>query len=136
MKITAIIPVAGRGERFGEDIPKQYFKIDGNPVIAITLNKINTVKQINSIIIVVSSEEVDRIKQIIHDYCDLKKDVKVIVGGLKRQDSVYNGLMNVNTDTDIVIVHDGVRPLIQSDLISKSIEVALKHGSCIVAVPA
>jgi 2-C-methyl-D-erythritol 4-phosphate cytidylyltransferase len=136
MNIAAIIPVAGKGKRFGEDIPKQYFKIDGSPVITITLNKIQAVNEINSIIIVVSSEEIDRINKIVHEYCDLTKDIKIVAGGPKRQDSVYNGLLSVNTNTDIVVVHDGVRPLIQSDTISRSIEIASKHGSCVVAVPA
>ena len=135
MKVTAIIPVAGKGKRFGEDIPKQYFKIDGSPIIAITLSKIHAVKEINFIIIVVSPDEIDRTRQIIHDYCEITKDIKIITGGLKRQDSVCNGLINVSVDTDIVVVHDGVRPLIQPDTVSKSIDIASKDGACIVAVP-
>ena len=65
MKVAAIIPVAGKGKRFGEDLPKQYFKIDGKPIIVITLNKLLSVKEISYVIMVVSPDEVDRAKNII-----------------------------------------------------------------------
>jgi 2-C-methyl-D-erythritol 4-phosphate cytidylyltransferase len=135
MKVAAIIPVAGKGKRFGGDIPKQYFEINGIPVIAITLNKILTVKEINNIIVVVSSHEIKKVTQIIKQFCDSTKRVQIVIGGEKRQDSVYNGLQNTDNDTEILVVHDGVRPLIRSELISESIKIAAHHGSCIVAVP-
>jgi 2-C-methyl-D-erythritol 4-phosphate cytidylyltransferase len=134
MKVAAIIPVAGKGKRFGGDIAKQYYEINGKPIIAITLNKILAVKDIHHIILVVAAHEVEKVSQIIKQFCDSTKKIRIVTGGEKRQDSVYNGLQKIDKDTDIVIVHDGVRPLIQPKTISKSIEIAAEHGACIVAV--
>jgi 2-C-methyl-D-erythritol 4-phosphate cytidylyltransferase len=64
-----------------------------------------------------------------------KDKFKIVAGGPERQDSVYNGLMNLETDSQIVIVHDGVRPLVSRDTLLESIRVAQKAGACIAAVP-
>jgi 2-C-methyl-D-erythritol 4-phosphate cytidylyltransferase len=135
MKVAAIIPVAGKGKRFGGEIPKQYFKLNGKPIIAITLNKVLAVKEIDHIIVVVSAYEVERMTQIIEQFCDSKKNIRIVIGGEKRQDSVYNGLQDIDRDTEIVVVHDGVRPLIRPEIISESIKIAVKQGACIVAIP-
>jgi 2-C-methyl-D-erythritol 4-phosphate cytidylyltransferase len=135
MKVAAIIPVAGKGKRFGGEIPKQYFKLGGKPIVAITLNKVLAVKEIDHIIVVVSANEVERVTQIIEQFCDSAKKIRIIIGGEKRQDSVYNGLQDIDRDTEIVVVHDGVRPLIRPEIISESIKIALNQDACIVAIP-
>lgn len=135
MNICAIIPVAGRGERFASKLPKQYHEINGQPIIAITLQKFLSIEDISRGIVVAAPEEIDRIESILQVLDGFKERFQIIVGGEQRQDSVYNGLMSINSKIDIVIVHDGVRPLVSNKIIMESIRSAEKYGACITAVP-
>jgi 2-C-methyl-D-erythritol 4-phosphate cytidylyltransferase len=135
MKICAIIPVAGRGKRFASKTPKQYHKIYGQPIITITLQKFLSIEDISCGIVVAAPEEMNRVEKLLQALKGFKEKYKIAVGGKQRQDSVYNGLMCISSDTDIVIVHDGVRPLISKKIIKESIRSAKKYGACITAVP-
>jgi 2-C-methyl-D-erythritol 4-phosphate cytidylyltransferase len=135
MKISAVIPVAGQGKRFSSSIPKQYMEIDGQSIIAITVKRILSVSDNITGVIVVHKTEIARTIQILNEINGFKENFRVVPGGKERQDSVYNGLMHVDPNAEIVIVHDGVRPLVSRDIILKSIEVAKKMGACIAAVP-
>jgi len=135
MKICAIIPVAGHGERFASKIPKQYHEIYGQPIITITLRKFLAIEEISSGIVVAAPEEVKHIESILQVLEGFKEKYKIVVGGKQRQDSVYNGLKSIGSEMDIVIVHDGVRPLVSKQIIMASIRSAEKYGACITAVP-
>ena len=91
-------------------------------------------KRINSIIIVVPKNKMDFAKQLIKKF-KLKKVIKVVSGGKRRQDSVLNGLAQVKKQQGIVLIHDGVRPLITQSLINKGIKLCKKHKAVIFGIP-
>jgi 2-C-methyl-D-erythritol 4-phosphate cytidylyltransferase len=135
MIVSAIIPVAGKGKRFGGNTPKQYLKVGNQTVIEITLKKFITLSEVNFGVIVVSEADKNTSEKLFDNIDGFEKKFKVVSGGAERQDSVYNGLVAVPPETDIVIVHDGVRPLVSSRLIRNSIKSAVKTGACIAALP-
>ncbi|GAB4115980.1 MAG: 2-C-methyl-D-erythritol 4-phosphate cytidylyltransferase [Candidatus Caldatribacteriota bacterium] len=135
MKIVALIPAAGLGRRMNNKISKPFILISGKPLIAYTLETFEKCSLIQQICLVINSEEKEKfIRDIVVKY-NLHKVEKLIKGGDTRQASVYNGLNSLEKDTDLVVIHDGARPLIKEDLIRASIEVASQYGSAILALP-
>ncbi len=131
---SAIIPAAGKGIRMGTEIQKQFLQLADKEVIIHTLEKFENCEVIDEIIVVTGEEMIPYMESLIQTY-QLKKVVKIIKGGKERQDSVYQGLKNVNEKSDIIVIHDGVRPFIlESDMI-KTIEGAKESGACILGVP-
>lgn len=101
MKIVAILLAAGQGKRFGEK--KQFIKLKGEPLFQYSINTINKIDEITDVILVLPEEDIERIK--IFSF----KNIKKVIGGKERQDSVYNALQEIS-NADIVIVHDTARP--------------------------
>ncbi|HAM38337.1 MAG TPA: 2-C-methyl-D-erythritol 4-phosphate cytidylyltransferase [Elusimicrobia bacterium] len=129
MNISAIIVAAGSGKRFGSK--KQYEYLGKKKIFEITLSKFLSVPNINNIILVLPKNDIEIIqKKIKFDSC-----IKIIAGGKTRQHSVYNGLLSLAENTDIVIIHDGVRPFVSKEIILKSISETEKYGAAVVAVP-
>lgn len=136
IKTVAIIPAAGFGLRMGGNRPKQYLELAGRPILALTLEKFNSCPLIGSVILVVPVNDIEFcMKEIVEKY-HLHKVDKVIAGGEKRQDSVRLGVEASNGEFEIVIIHDGVRPFVQTDLIEKSIKAMEKERAVITATPA
>lgn len=132
--VSAVIVAGGKGERMGYDIPKQYIDIGGRQILSITLEAFQNCDSIDEIVLVVPEGDIDYcLKNIVEQY-SFKKVKKIVKGGSSRQKSVYNGLLDCNPLTDIVVIHDGVRPFISSELIEKSIEGAKAYGACAVGV--
>ncbi|OGS44785.1 MAG: 2-C-methyl-D-erythritol 4-phosphate cytidylyltransferase [Elusimicrobia bacterium RIFOXYD2_FULL_34_15] len=129
MNISAIIVAAGSGKRFGSK--KQFEYIGHRRIFEITLSKFLGINQLKNIVIVLPK---DNIKNIIKNL-KFPENVKIVSGGKTRQHSVFNGLSALPLNTDIVIIHDGVRPFISKEIISESISAAKKCGAAIVAVP-
>lgn len=130
---SAIIVAAGRGVRFGSDLPKQFLEICGKPLISHTLNKFDNCEAVDEIILVTAKDIID--KKIEADLFEQFKKLRSIVnGGNTRADSVKNGLDAVNEKTEIVAIHDGARPLVTSDEIERTISKAAETGAaCLVA---
>jgi 2-C-methyl-D-erythritol 4-phosphate cytidylyltransferase len=135
MKVAVIIPAAGAGKRLPGKIAKQYLEIHGKPIINWTVHRFLSMDIISRGILVVPQDEVDRTWQLFSNDQNFKKKFDVIIGGNHRQDSVFNGLAQLNDTMDLVLVHDGVRPLVSREIIMESIRVANESGACIVAVP-
>jgi len=127
MKICAVIVAAGSGKRFGSK--KQFASLAGKKVFEITLSKFFKLKEVDNIVIVFPASDVKKYRKMEN------KKVRVIAGGETRQHSVFNALNSIDKDTDIVIIHDGVRPFITEEIIRNSIKVAAKYGTAVVAVP-
>lgn len=128
--ISAIILAGGKGKRMNSSISKQFIEIKGKPIIYYTIKKFNENKKIDNIVIVLSQEEVEYFKENILNKYDLRVD-KIVIGGAERQDSVYNGLKSLeNTETDIVLIHDGARPFISDRIIDEGIKYAIMYGAC------
>jgi 2-C-methyl-D-erythritol 4-phosphate cytidylyltransferase len=133
-KIVAIVPAAGSGTRIGGEVKKQFLPLKGKPILAYTLQQFEHCPDIDEVALAVPDSAVVDIENIIHRY-HLHKVNKVIVGGVKRQDSVRNVLKRlVLKDSDIVLVHDGVRPFIETKRISHLIKVAKEHSAAVLAV--
>lgn len=135
MDCSVVIVAAGKGKRMGTDIKKQYLELNGKEVLAHTIQKFQDCHLINEIIIVTGKEEIEYCKEHIWKKYDFSKIKKVVVGGKERQDSVYNGLLAVSEDTEIVLIHDGARPLVRMEQIKMSIKTAAIEGGCVVGVP-
>jgi 2-C-methyl-D-erythritol 4-phosphate cytidylyltransferase len=135
MIVAAIIPVAGQGKRFGGKTPKQFLKIGDQTIIEITLKKFISLARINYGVVVVPESEKISAEKLFSKFDGFDRKFIVANGGIERQDSVYNGLKKIPPGTDIVVVHDGVRPLVSSRLIRNSINSAIKTGACIAALP-
>jgi 2-C-methyl-D-erythritol 4-phosphate cytidylyltransferase len=135
MVVSAIIPVAGQGKRFGGKSPKQFQKIGDQTIIEITLKKFVSIAEINTGVVVVPENDIVFSENLFREIEGFAQKFTVVSGGIVRQDSVYNGLKTIPSGTDIIVVHDGVRPLVSSRLIRDSIESAFKSGACIAALP-
>ena len=126
-KVIAIVPSAGLGRRFGSDANKPFQILGGKPLVVWALEALESVDAIEEIIPVLRKEDVERGIEVFRSY-NISKTKRVAVGGKERQDSVYNGLKLIGDKNCIVLIHDGVRPFIEKDLIEKVIKELLKGG--------
>ncbi len=136
-KVTVVIPAAGQGKRLGSDIPKQFLKIGGEPVIIKTLNAFCNNEHVDYIFIVTGNDHIGYCEELVKDY-GLNKVKAVVEGGRERQDSVYNALKQINVecpDTEYVLVHDAARPFIKQETIDNVITAAYNTGAAIACVP-
>jgi 2-C-methyl-D-erythritol 4-phosphate cytidylyltransferase len=131
--LSAIILAAGRGSRLGASVPKPLVKIGAKPVIVYSLSVLNKHPDIDQIVVVVSARNQRQIAQAIKNY-SFKKINCFVLGGRRRQDSVYNGLKKISPGSDWVLIHDSARPFIDPQSISKVILAAKKTGAAILAV--
>ena len=136
VKIAAIVPAAGSGSRMGIETKKQFLSLAGTPLVGYALKKMEECPAIASIVIVVSPGEEEYCRSAVVDKLGLKKVAAIVPGGKERQDSVYNGLLALSHDTDIVVVHDGARPLFSAETLAAVIAAAQVHGAATCAVPA
>jgi 2-C-methyl-D-erythritol 4-phosphate cytidylyltransferase len=114
------------------DVPKQFMELDSRPILVSTLEVFESWQGVDEIIVVVPANEQDRVAEWTEKY---RKVTQIVSGGPRRQDSVYNGLKAVGDEIDIVIVHDGVRPLVTPQILQNCAEVASRTGAAIAAVP-
>lgn len=131
MQIGVIIPAAGLGRRMGSDTPKQYLELAGKPLIFNTLQKFRHFEQLK---IVVEPARVEAFRAEILQYFDFPTTWEVVAGGEARQDSVRNGFLALSPKTELVLVHDGVRPLISRQVIDAVVAEAERSQAAIVAV--
>ena len=138
-KADAIIVSAGRGYRLGhrlkEASKKQFLLLAGKPILAHTLDKFETSPLIRSIVLVVGEEDLDYCLKEIVEKVPLHKTVRIIPGGKERQDSVRNGIQALSSDTEIVVIHDGVRPFVTREMIEESIRGAKRLQAVVLAMP-
>lgn len=132
---TAIILAAGKGTRMKRDLNKQYLMLKDKPIMAQTIDIFEKCALIDEIILVINENEHEFCQETILKKYKYKKVAKVISGGDERQKSVYNGVFETDTRTQIVIIHDGARPLITSRVIERCIEEANAYGAVSAGVP-
>lgn len=135
ISVSAVIVAAGRGSRMNMDINKQYIDICGIPVLARTLEPFQDCRLVREIILVVNENDILYCREkIIHEF-GFTKVKTIVAGGDERQNSVYNGLLEVDENCDIVLVHDGARPFINEDHIKECVQAASEFGAASLAVP-
>ena len=132
---TAGIVAAGKGKRMGTEISKQFLPLGGKEILAHTVQKFEKAKNIRDIILVTGADSLQDVQEMAQEY-GWEKIVSIVAGGKERQDSVWNGLQQVAADTEIILIHDGVRPFVTEDILNISIETALEMGGCVAGVPA
>jgi len=132
MKVSAIIPAAGSGERFGEE--KQFKLLSGRPLFFHTLKLFLQSDYIDEIIVAVPSANVDSTHR---DVLSMSagKPVKVVTGGTRRQDSVKNGIDVSDSDSTLVCIHDAARPFVTENLIQRSISACEFADGAVVGIP-
>lgn len=136
VKIEAIVPAAGSGTRMGSKTKKQYLALDGIPLVGYALKTMEASPIVQNIVVVVSPGEEEYCRSAVVDKLGLNKVAAIVPGGKERQDSVYNGLLALSPEIDIVVIHDGARPLFSLDILESVIAAAQTHGAATCAVPA
>ena len=134
MNVSAIIPAAGVGIRMGGDTPKQFLSLEGVPIFIHTLRKFASSDAIDEIVIALRDEEMERASRDI-DREHFAIPVRVATGGASRQETVARALATLSSQTEIVVVHDAVRPFIELETIQRVVEMARTEGAAILGIP-
>jgi 2-C-methyl-D-erythritol 4-phosphate cytidylyltransferase len=134
MNVLAIIPAAGMGVRMGGDTPKQFLSLDGVPIFIHTLRKFVASHVIDQIYLALRPEDMERARRDI-DREHFSKPVRLVAGGATRQETVARALAEALATTEIVLVHDAVRPFIELEMIQRVVEAARKDGAAILGIP-
>lgn len=131
---TAIIVAAGKSVRMGVNMDKAFLSMGSKPVLAWSLLAFEQCTDINQIILVVRKDQLIAAKTVAQMF-GISKLRKIVPGGSRRQDSVQNGLGEMDPDTRIVVVHDAARPCVAVELISNVIKSAKQNGCGVAACP-
>ncbi|HET9131454.1 MAG TPA: 2-C-methyl-D-erythritol 4-phosphate cytidylyltransferase, partial [Terriglobia bacterium] len=135
-KVFAIIPAAGSGSRMGGKVRKQFLPLKGKPIVVHTLQRFEHCPEVDEIIVAVPESDIVEIEALLSKY-RIHKVSKTVVGGAKRQDSVRNALQRITAkDSDIILVHDGVRPFVDSKKINQVVKACKEYDAAVVAVQA
>ncbi len=131
--VTAIIAAGGRGARMGGDRPKQLLSLGGVTILQRSVDAFDRCRQVDEIVLVVPPELATDSASVFRPE---GTPVRVVAGGIRRQDSVARGFDASSLSSEIIVVHDAARPLCPTKLIVRTIEAAARHGAAIAALPA
>lgn len=138
-KNIAVIFAGGTGNRMNTvSRPKQFLELNGKPIIIYTLELFDNHQEIDGIVVVCLSTWIDFLKKQLKKF-EINKVVEIVPGGDSGQDSIYNGLSAAEKHfgkNNVVLIHDGVRPLIKEQTITDNIRMVRNQGNCITCVPA
>jgi 2-C-methyl-D-erythritol 4-phosphate cytidylyltransferase len=140
MKVSVIIPAAGLGTRMGRSTPeregisrKQFMLLNGSPILLHTIRKFVSAPSVSEIVVALRGDDLTWAEELFKGQ-QFSKPVRVVEGGESRQQSVENALAGIPEDTDLVAVHDAVRPFIELETIEKVVAEASETGAAIVGV--
>src|SRR5216684_2027797 len=140
MKVAVILPAAGLGTRMGRTSAetagtsrKQFMLLEGSPILLHTVRKFAASDRVSEIVIALRREDLAFVDELLRQEIR-NKPVRVVEGGNSRQESVERGLAAVSPDTELVAVHDAVRPFVDLEIIEKAIEEAAETGAAIVGI--
>lgn len=134
-RIAAILPAAGLGTRMGADTPKQFLELGGEPLVIFTLRRLAACAALTDFFLATRAEELSLLEDKVGK-ARLGRPARVVHGGETRQQSVANALAQVAPDTEIVLVHDAVRPFVTLKQIDRVIAEARARGAAILGIPA
>jgi 2-C-methyl-D-erythritol 4-phosphate cytidylyltransferase len=135
MITAALIPAAGRGQRMGLDIEKQFLQLRGKLLLAHTLAQFEITPDIDRIVVIVPEGREAFCYQEIVEPEGLRKVTHIVAGADTRQLSVMAGFRCLDGDVDIVVIHDGARPFVTPSMIRAAIDAARQNGSAVAAIP-
>jgi 2-C-methyl-D-erythritol 4-phosphate cytidylyltransferase len=134
-RIAAIVPAAGLGTRMGAETPKQFLELGGMPLILFTLRRLAACSAITEFFISTRADDIVSLQDKVAK-AGLGRPARVVHGGDTRQQSVANALAQVDPTTEIVLVHDAVRPFITTEQVDRVIAEARARGAAILGIPA
>jgi 2-C-methyl-D-erythritol 4-phosphate cytidylyltransferase len=137
MKVSVILPAAGLGTRMGREKAgtsrKQFMQLEGVPILVHTIRKFQRCPSVTEIVVALRAEDLDWARGLIHQEHPTRP-VRFVEGGDSRQQSVENALASLDPDTDLVAVHDAVRPFVDPELVEKVIAEAARSGAAIAGI--
>lgn len=136
MRVSAIIPAAGESRRMGGSTKKPFLTLRGIPILALTLGNLMQCPQIERFLVCIRSEDRGLSQREILPHLPSKGSIEWVLGGKRRQDSVYNALGRVDADTDLILIHDGVRPFVSPEMIEMALRETWLYGATVFGVPA
>ena len=134
MSVSAVIVAAGTSKRMNDGVDKLAVQLSGKPLLAWTISRFESAEIIDEIIVVTKKDEIAKVREMTKSE-GFRKVTSVVKGGAYRQQSAQNGLNAVSTDSKVVLIHDGARPLIRTSDIKKIVESAKENGAALLAVP-
>ncbi len=135
MKTVALIVAAGKGIRFGGEVPKQFRNLHRRPLLAWTIQQFEKATAVDKIVIVVAEDFLLYTNEKIANIFNFSKLTKIVVGGETRVESVRRGLESLPISTSFVAIHDGARPAVNHDDINRVIAAAQSERAAILARP-
>jgi 2-C-methyl-D-erythritol 4-phosphate cytidylyltransferase len=132
--LRVVVAAAGKGSRMKSDINKQYMLINSRPVLSYSLDFFEQMDVVEEIVVIASEQDLDYCESEVIKRYKYSKVSAVLSGGKERQDSVLAGLQKLGTDTDLVAVHDGARPLLSSGVFLRVLKEAEEWGAAIPGV--
>jgi 2-C-methyl-D-erythritol 4-phosphate cytidylyltransferase len=135
MKTIALIVAAGKGLRFGGEVPKQFRNVHQRPLLSWTVQQFERAVSVDEIVVVVAEDFLLYTNEKIANVFNFSKLTKIIVGGETRVESVRRGLESLPISTSFVSIHDGARPVVDSDDVNRVIAAAQNERAAILARP-
>jgi len=133
-KVVAIVPAAGLGRRFGEDRNKPFETLGGKPVILWALEVLEKMAEVREIIPVLKEADIQTGMELFGQY-GITKVRRVAPGGRERQDSVFNALHFIREKTSLVLIHDGVRPLLEARMARRALKALNGCDGVVIGLP-
>lgn len=140
MKVIVILPAAGLGTRMGRGVPekdgtsrKQFMLLDGSPILLHTIRKFVSSAWVSEIVVALRGEDIAWVTDLLKQE-NFSKPVRLVEGGDSRQQSVQNAITTLSPETELVAVHDAVRPFIEHDILDKVFSEAAETGAAIVGI--
>lgn len=131
--VAAIVLAAGQGKRMGTSTAKQFLDLGGKPILYYSLRAFEKAK-VGTVVLVTSEDAISYCQKEIVERYGISNVKAVVSGGKERYHSVYNGLQAVK-QAEVVMIHDGARPFVTTDIIENSYKTAKEKGACVVGVP-
>lgn len=136
-KTAAVVLAAGRGKRMHTEVAKQYLPIDGKPLLCYSLEAFEN-SSVDQIVLVTGEEDLNYCRREIVEKFGFKKVKQIVAGGKERYHSVFSGLTALSErlgPEDIVLIHDGARPMVDEGIINRTIADAEQYGAAVAAMP-
>jgi 2-C-methyl-D-erythritol 4-phosphate cytidylyltransferase len=140
MKVSVILPAAGLGTRMGRSVPekagtsrKQFMLLEGSPILLHTIRKFVSSPAVGEIVVALRAEDLEWVRDLLERE-SFGKPVRLVEGGDSRQESVENALATFGSGTELVAVHDAVRPFIEHSVLEKVFAEAEENGAAIVGI--
>jgi 2-C-methyl-D-erythritol 4-phosphate cytidylyltransferase/2-C-methyl-D-erythritol 2,4-cyclodiphosphate synthase len=130
--IAALVLASGSGIRLGGPTPKQFLPLGGKPVYRHSLEVFLRHPAVDHTVLVCHPDWIDPVQE---ELSDLLPPCTIVPGGTSRMESGWNGLRSLDTNTEVVLIHDAARPFVDDALISRLIEAAVRHGAVVPAIP-